>query len=425
MDNRQMIRLHNDSLRLCWMLTALYCLCGCSRNDKPIAPGPVAADSGNTVVDRKASAHAPADANPIVGNPHVAPPDQLPAACLRWPIPKSQAPVAGTVTVEELQNEYRTSRAATDAKHNGKLLEISGRVLFVGNNLGGEPTVQLEGSDKRFVVRCVLRSVNDSVHAVQGETCRLTGVYCISTLPILIHCTVIPSAEPQETPAIETPAESTVTRPRTPEVILTAEQLDAEFADDSQKAIQKYAGRVMQITGRVSRVSEIAGEMRYHLGARPMVISTQYFVRNGNPWYCVRPGQTVTLLGEGYSVYPCLINCEVIKVSGKPLPTLPAVLLGKYLESDRVGFRNRFYLLQLTVSGEVIQKAPSKTLTDHIEVTLRSTTNTSVTCEMIAEEAMATESVRIGDSVTITGWNTKETPTDSIILAQSQFWRGE
>lgn len=103
---------------------------------------------------------------------------------------------------------------------------------------------------------------------------------------------------------------------------------------------------------------------------------------------------------------------------------MPATELGEYLEADLVRFRKWFYFKQFVVTGEVIEKSAPEDYPDQITIRLRSTSQTDVACKMEIDELRATESVKVGDSVTITGWNTKETPTDAVELVGCLFWRG-
>jgi hypothetical protein len=132
----------------------------------------------------------------------------------------------------------------------------------------------------------------------------------------------------------------------------------------------------------------------------------------------------ITLVGEGFRSYPCLVICDLISADGPADPAHTAQLLGEDLESDRSEFQRRFYLKQLLVTGEVSEKSSHDDSDDLLVVTLRATPATRIVCEMDDAESMASESVRIGDSVTIIGWNTKENPTDALTLAQCLFWRG-
>jgi hypothetical protein len=86
-----------------------------------------------------------------------------------------------------------------------------------------------------------------------------------------------------------------------------------------------------------------------------------------------------------------------------------------------VRFQTNFYLKQLLVTGEVSEMSPA----EHLAITLRSTSATRVVCEMDRAEFAACASVRIGDSVTIIGWNTKDNPTDSVTLVDCLLWRGD
>lgn len=379
----------------------------------------------NTEVNFVWSPTSPLDAKPTSDPGNDLPPDQLAASCQGWPVPDTKASLGGEFTVEQLENEYRMSREATDTKYNGKLIEISGLVSIVGKNLEGDPFIWLSTTDRGFEINCVLRSESDLLGVVEGEMCHLRGVYCVSVLPTFIHCTVKSTTENSIADAVENSTAIGGSNRQVPDVTLTAEQLESEVDADAQEANRKYTGKVIQVTGRITRVSNVMfGAIAYRMGP---LLSTQYYLRTGHPWYCARPGQTVTVVGKWYPLYPCLVNCEVISVTGTPNPILTAVELGESLESDLARFRKWFHLKQLIVTGEVIEKSLPKpgAFLGEVVITLQSTENTSIVCEMEADEARAAESVRIGDTVTITGWNTKETPTDSIFLVQGLFWRGK
>src|SRR5262249_28765581 len=132
-----------------------------------------------------------------------------------------------------------------------------------------------------------------------------------------------------------------------------------------------------------------------------------------------------TLVGEGFRSVPCLVNCEVVGVGGSGNPTFEAASLGKIFESDRVDFQKRFYLQQVLVHGEVAEKSPFEGAADRLGVALQATPATRIIFEMEQGEITSAESLRVGESVTIAGWSTKENPAGSITLVQGLFWRGD
>lgn len=366
---------------------------------------------------------SPLDEVVIAAESEEMPPEQRAALCRGRPALDAQASLGGTLTVEELEKEYRGGREATDAKHDGKVIELTGRVLSASRNLEGDPLIRLSGSDDRFELNCVLRPGSAVADVVEGETCRLRGVYCTSILPTFVHCTVQDATEVPGGDAAERDGETGGSNGQPPDATLTAEELEAELAADLEGTRRKYAGKTLQVTGRITRISHVmAGAIHYRMGP---FLSTQYYLRAGQPWSCARPGETVTLIGKWFDTYPCLVGCEVISVTGHPYRTMTAAELGEYLEADRDRFRKWFYFRQFLVTGEVQEKVQPDADSNRISITLRSTEDTKVVCEMELDEFAASESVRMGDSVTITGWNTKETPTDSIILVGCLFWRSK
>jgi len=354
--------------------------------------------------------------------------EEAPLSCRRWPLAAADGPIAGAYTIAELEKAYRDDRKATDVKCAGKLWSTSGPVTHVGRNMGGEPCVRLVGSGERFEITCVLRSPEALSNVVPGGACRLQGVYCASIVPMFIHCEVVNAGEGQPAKATGTnPVEAASTR-GPPEVTLTADQFQSEALADARGTTRKYAGKIIQLTGRLSRMSHvIQGEMVYRLDGGSAVgapLGVQRYLRAGSSWSCVRPGQTLTLVGEGFRSVPCLVNCEVVGVAGPGNPTFTAESLGKIFESDQVDFQKRFYLQQLLVSGEVAEKSASED-DDGLVITLRATPATRIICEMEEGEISSAESVRVGESVTIAGWSTKQNPAGSITLVQGLFWRGD
>lgn len=319
-----------------------------------------------------------------------------------------------------------------DSKCAGKLLEVSGTVAKATENVGGEPLLRFSGSDERFEVNCVMRSFDELEDVVVGEMCRIRGVYSVSTVPMFIYCSIARTNAPQTGRAIDK-SDDTRSNRGAPQVVITPEEFDSEIAADVKKTenfeatTKKYHGKVVQITGRLSRISHVVfGEITYKFHGKDAsdYLGVQCFLRSGSPWFCVLPGQTVTLVGEGFRSYPCLVNCDVISVSGAGDPPATAKSLGEMLENNRAEFKKRFYLQQLIVTGEVIKKSPA-VIIGQVALTLRSTAKTRIVCEMDETEFMGTESVKVGDSVTILGWDTHETPEDSVTLARCLFWRGD
>lgn len=349
--------------------------------------------------------------------------DSAVASSRAWPAPDARANPDGKVTIEELEAAYRAGREATDTKYAGKWIELSGPVSYVGDNLDGNPVITLRGSDRRFDIVCVLRSAGDQRDVMKGETCHLRGVYCASVVPTFIHCTVNGTPEGSRTDATGEAAATGDANRLPPDVTFTAEELDAVVAADSRLAQEKYAGKRVQITGPLSRISQVmSGAVSYRLGDP---LGTQCYLRTGNPWCAVRPGQTVTLIGRWFRSYPCLVDCEVTQVAGAGSRTMTSTALGEYFEADAVHFRKWFSGKQFIVTGEVIEKAAAAGYPDQISITLRSTPGTKVVCKMEIDELRGTESVQVGDTVAILGRNTREAPKQSVVLDDCLFWRGK
>lgn len=325
-----------------------------------------------------------------------------------------------TVTLEELEEDYRSRRAAIDSEYHGKVLRIRATEVQMGLNLSRTPAIALTGSGEDFEVKCFFDSDPGLEKLVEeNRPIEVRGLYVKSVLPVLIHCSLGDEKKPASAPKTGT------RKTQRPELTLTAEELEATLKSSLEEATSKFVGKRLRVTGQVSRMKyEMLGDIVFRLESP---LATQFYLQPGLPWYCCRPGQTVTLVGLWNPFYPSVLNCEIAEVTGSADPTYSTEELAKNLEANAEQFRDKFYLRQLVVEGEVvnIDRDSDELASRENVITLRGTDGTSVLCEMDPGELAAVDSLRIGNRVTITGWNTKESPTDSIILAQCLFWRGE
>lgn len=403
----------NDGPLRPWLLLACLIVCqGCGRSERPAATNPRSGIGQTEGVPLKSGDAA--------GHTAVEPDRRAEGAgavqlCRRYPVPELKKRLYRSCTVEELEKEYLTRRSQMDADYAGELVEIQGAVPVVSENLGQDPMMNVESKDGRFSIQCLFHSVQEFPQLAEGHSCRIRGVYVPTVVPALLHCMVASSTRDDGVSADQLVAEY---RPMS---VLTSAQLEEEFKADAKAALEKYTGKVIRVTGRLSRIAHVLnGEIAYRLDGP---LTTQFFLRNGTPWSCCRPGQMVTLTGVGFPLYPSFVKCEIVEIAGVPDPILTAASLGEMLEADATDFRQRFYFKQLVVTGEVLEKSQPADVGEVVKITLRSTEKTTVMCEMDLFELLAAESVAIGDTVTITGWNTLESPQDSIKLARSLFWR--
>jgi hypothetical protein len=160
------------------------------------------------------------------------------------------------------------------------------------------------------------------------------------------------------------------TRDRTPTVVvLTGEQLAKEYLKDRTGALNKYRGKVLEITGVMDAApggdpaKETVLTLRGHPDpkGRNAIILCSLPPADRDRFKEVTVGQSVKVRGrlEDSAVFPFpnLIDGQVVDV-GKPLPTaasLTAVQLMKEYHGDRPAAAQKYNGQRLEVSGTVAQ----------------------------------------------------------------------
>jgi len=145
--------------------------------------------------------------------------------------------------------------------------------------------------------------------------------------------------------------------PDKPEFTLESVAFGEEFKQDEKKAVAKYKGRVVELTGVVKLmvVGQLFEPGLFLEGAKGDSIGAECAMRDRKPWKKVLPGQTVTLRGKvpDTAFRAQLIECEVIGVKGDPPQTLSADTLGKEYAKDREATKKKYSEKFLILEGEV------------------------------------------------------------------------
>jgi hypothetical protein len=162
-------------------------------------------------------------------------------------------PADVTVTAVELDRDYNQNVAAADAKYKDKVVEVTGVVERVTDELRSlRTTVELTGSpDSDATVDCDFRSSEKaSLATVQtGSTVTIRGK-CVGRRTVegskyvtLEDCVVVPAGS------------KTPDKPGDGAVKVTADTLTKEFADNLTAAEAKYDGKMLQVSGKVAFVT--------------------------------------------------------------------------------------------------------------------------------------------------------------------------
>jgi hypothetical protein len=144
------------------------------------------------------------------------------------------------LTVEEMGEEIKKDRAGTEAKYAGKVLELSGVVEFPIVDDGNQsPIFTLKSTKPRtglettFSIDCVCD--DRSLYGALGreQTVRVRGVY--DKFGRLTPCAVLEKGPDTR-------------------VLVTAEQLAADFTANREEARKKYSDKTLVVTGTVTKI---------------------------------------------------------------------------------------------------------------------------------------------------------------------------
>lgn len=111
------------------------------------------------------------------------------------------------------------------------------------------------------------------------------------------------------------------------DVTTTLADLVKEFNEDSKAVKDKYAGKVVEVTG------PLASFRRSDSGSESISLGTGYDISKGNPWFTcelaepfayeqIAPGQEVVVRGKGSSVFGATFEkCVIVKTTPREEPS--------------------------------------------------------------------------------------------------------
>ena len=198
------------------------------------------------------------------------------------------------LTAEELYQESKKDRNFLINKHAGKLVELTGVVYRALLDLGGNPTLLLNGSRDMDRVNCPVGDRNHWSKAFPGQTVTLWGT--------------VPSSSSDPKPFVWNI--KSVTGPEPPRVAV--EELVKAFAADPEAAEKKYKGKHLIVTGEVAvpqmQNGVLVGFSLKSLEKKPSLVcyvvsggrgeKEQAFVKS-----VAEPGQKATVLVEFTAFY--------------------------------------------------------------------------------------------------------------------------
>lgn len=221
---------------------------------------------------------------PSTGRPNPGPVAVQPAA----PAPAPARPDF-QVTAEAFAKEFTKDREAFKAKYANKVVEVTGTVHSVGQDIGGGGNVSLRGDPDVLVgnVLCGTAEREPWRAVLPGQTARVRG-RCpdrVSVEAMLFDAVVLEvRGDPPPT--------------------VTADQLAKEFAADPDAAEKKWDKKYLILTGRVKQVippKDLNGRFLL-LESDPATPRVQPDFGTDDRAKRVRPGQQVRVLAQSLGV---------------------------------------------------------------------------------------------------------------------------
>lgn len=151
------------------------------------------------------------------------------------------------------------------------------------------------------------------------------------------------------------PAEPGSPPPAKADVIVTPEEIAADFNRGADAAVAKYAGKEVEVTGRVT--GYVFGSLDASLrlaGSGPGEVSFNFVCRDRRLVEKAMPGQTVTLRGRCQPILG-IPDWTIVKVTGSPPPTFTATELARQYAANQKGTSAKIGGKYVVVTGTVTQ----------------------------------------------------------------------
>jgi hypothetical protein len=186
-------------------------------------------------------------------------------------------------TSKEFGDEYKKDKDhnAVNAKYKGKVIELTGQVVSVGFNAGGEPYLGLENVQGEFVpVMCFTRDPRPWVKAAPGQTVKLKGQW-----PEFHITAALWNCEIEE-----------VTGPAPP--ALTADEFAQEYAKDPAAANKKYDGKWLLLTGEFDKLESKPLATAFKTKEKEPRVLVYFPADAAKTLMGLQPGQKIKVLGQ-------------------------------------------------------------------------------------------------------------------------------
>jgi hypothetical protein len=145
---------------------------------------------------------------------------------------------------------------------------------------------------------------------------------------------------------------------------LTSAAFVSEFKANAGAAHGKYGNQVIELTGKLVAIgNDREGQPHFYLeGPDPNGLErASCRMTLSRPWGKAGPGQTVTVKGRGDPAAPVarLVDCEILTVTGDPVPRLSADQFARWTKDPEL-VKKRGTQRYFVVSGEIDRIDASK-----------------------------------------------------------------
>lgn len=206
-----------------------------------------------------------------------------------------------TMTAVEFGEEYKKDKKAADEKFKNEVIELSGKVVLFGRNIGGQSYLSLEFPKEITGIMVFPTEKEPWAKVSPGQQIKVKGKYPeFSISPSLLHCVL---TEVGNNPA---PA-------------LTADQLAKEFTADKEATKKKYDDQWLIIEGEMidTGTSKSGTLMLRMKGTDKMAVECFFPPDFKDDVAKLKAGQKVKVIGKG-SIFtqaddkPGLDQCHLI-----------------------------------------------------------------------------------------------------------------
>jgi uncharacterized protein (DUF1330 family) len=185
---------------------------------------------------------------------------------------------------------------------------------------------------------------------------------------------------------------------------LTADALIKDYLQNRPAAVEKYGGKIIELTGVVKNVGrEFTGTAYLHLEGAGDVVGVTCYPADPEPWGKIVPGQSIKLRGTGEATgaEAILRQCVFIETGPGLAIVVSAEQLAQEYAADREAATKKYANKYLLVSGEIAQKDAEDS--GAAKILLKGVGNVRVRCQFPAAEEDWTRSMRSGQQLRALG----------------------